>query len=47
VHNIYVEEDTYASSLAVVNWKGNEAPTLDEVAVRLRQYEENLSSSLI
>jgi len=38
---------SYANSLAVVNWKGKEAPTVDEVAVRLRQYEESLSSSLV
>jgi len=38
---------SYANSLAVVNWKGEEAPTVDEVAVRLRQYEESLSSSLV
>jgi len=38
---------SYANSLAVVNWKGKEAPTADEVAVRLRQYEESLSSSLV
>jgi len=38
---------SYANSLAVVNWKGKEAPTVDEVAVRLRQYEGSLSSSLI
>jgi len=38
---------SYAKSLAVVNWKGEEAPTVDEVAVRLRQYEESLSSSLV
>jgi len=38
---------SYAKSLAVVNWKGKEAPTVDEVAVRLRQYEESLSSSLV
>jgi len=38
---------SYASSLAVVNWKGKEAPTVDEVAVRLWQYEESLSSSLV
>ena len=38
---------SYANSLAVINWKGEEAPTVDEVAVRLRQYEENLSSSLV
>jgi len=28
---------SYANSLAVVNWKGKEAPTVDEVAVRLWQ----------
>jgi len=38
---------SYASSLAVVNWKGKEAPTVDEAAVRFRQYEESLSSSLV
>ena len=38
---------SYANSLAVVNWKGKDAPTVDEVAVRLQQYEESLSSSLV
>ncbi|GAB0202698.1 hypothetical protein GRJ2_002735400 [Grus japonensis] len=38
---------SYANSLAVINWKSEEAPTVDEVAGRLRQYEESLSSSLI
>jgi len=38
---------SHANSLAVVNWKGKDAPTVDEVAVRLRQYEESLSSSLV
>jgi len=38
---------SYANSLAVVNWKRKEAPTVDEVAVRFRQYEESLSSSLV
>ncbi|GAB0203200.1 ubiquitin carboxyl-terminal hydrolase 4 [Grus japonensis] len=38
---------SYANSLAVIDWKSEEAPTVDEVAGRLRQYEENLSSSLI
>jgi len=36
-----------ANSLAIVDWKGKEATTVDEVAVRLRQYEESLSSSLV
>jgi len=35
---------SYANSLAIVDCKGKEAPTVDEVAVRLRQYEESLSS---
>jgi len=38
---------SYANSLAVVDWKGEDAPRVDEVAVRLRQYEESLSSSLV
>jgi len=38
---------SYANSLAVLNWKGEEAPAVDEVAVRLHQYEESLSSSLV
>jgi len=38
---------SHANSLAIVDWKGKEAPTVDEMAVRLRQYEESLSSSLV
>ncbi|GAB0206979.1 hypothetical protein GRJ2_003163500 [Grus japonensis] len=38
---------SYANSLAVMDWKSEEAPTVDEVAGRLWQYEETLSSSLI
>jgi len=38
---------SYANLLAVVDWKGEKAPTVDEVAVRLRQCEEILPSSLI
>jgi len=38
---------SYANSLAIVDWKGKGAPIVDEVAVRLRQYEESLSSSLV
>ncbi|GAB0175672.1 hypothetical protein GRJ2_000032400 [Grus japonensis] len=38
---------SYANSLAVIDWKSEEAPTADEVAGRLRQYEESLSSSLV
>ncbi|GAB0182827.1 ubiquitin carboxyl-terminal hydrolase 4 [Grus japonensis] len=38
---------SYTNSLAVMDWKGKEAPTVDEVAGRLRQYEESLSSSLV
>ncbi|PKU30352.1 ubiquitin carboxyl-terminal hydrolase 4 [Limosa lapponica baueri] len=38
---------SYANSLAVMEWKGEEGPTVDEVAARLRQYEESLSSPLV
>ncbi|GAB0209481.1 EF-hand calcium-binding domain-containing protein 12 [Grus japonensis] len=38
---------SYANSLAVIDWKSEEAPKVDEVAGRLRQYEESLSSSLV
>ncbi|GAB0176012.1 hypothetical protein GRJ2_000066400 [Grus japonensis] len=38
---------SYANSLAVIDWKSEEAPTVDEVAGRLQQYEESLSSSLV
>jgi len=38
---------SYASSLAVIDWKGEEAPMVDEVAVQLWQYEESLSFSLV
>ncbi|GAB0203730.1 mitochondrial enolase superfamily member 1 [Grus japonensis] len=38
---------SYAYSLAVIDWKSEEAPTVDEVAGRLQQYEESLSSSLV
>ncbi|GAB0203953.1 hypothetical protein GRJ2_002860900 [Grus japonensis] len=32
----------YANSLAVIDWKGEEAPTVDEASVQLQQHEENL-----
>jgi len=35
---------SYDNLLAVVNWKRKETPTVDEVAIQLRQYEESLSS---
>ncbi|GAB0210206.1 hypothetical protein GRJ2_003486400 [Grus japonensis] len=38
---------SYANSLAVIDWKSEEAPTVDEVAGRLWQYEDSLSSSLV
>ncbi|KAM6366561.1 uncharacterized protein FN964_002630 [Alca torda] len=38
---------SYANSLAVMEWKGEEGPTVDEVAGRLRRYEESLSSPLV
>ena len=44
---VWSTPSSYADSLAIVDWKGKEAPTVDEVAVRLRQYEESLSSSLV
>jgi len=44
---VWSAPSSYANSLAIVDWKGKEAPTVDEVAVRLRQYEESLSSSLV
>ncbi|XP_049649580.1 uncharacterized protein LOC126035259 isoform X2 [Accipiter gentilis] len=37
---------SYANALAVMSWKDEEAPTVEEVACQLRQYEKNLSSSL-
>jgi len=38
---------SYANSLAVIDLKGEEAPIVDEVALRLWQYEESISSSRI
>jgi len=38
---------SYANAQAVVNWKGKEAPIVNEVAIRLWQYEESLFSSLV
>jgi len=38
---------SYANSLAIIDWKGEEAPTVDAVAVQLWQYEERFYSSLI
>ncbi|GAB0183396.1 hypothetical protein GRJ2_000804900 [Grus japonensis] len=38
---------SYANSLAVMDWKGEEAPTVDEVAGWPQQYKESLSSSLV
>ncbi|GAB0208886.1 hypothetical protein GRJ2_003354300 [Grus japonensis] len=38
---------SYANSLAVMDWEDEEAPTVDEVAGQLRQYEESLSFSLV
>ena len=38
---------SYAASLAVTAWRGDEAPTVAEVIDRLRGYETNLSSSLV
>ncbi|GAB0179537.1 T-cell activation Rho GTPase-activating protein-like [Grus japonensis] len=44
---VWSAPSSYASSLAVMDWKGEEAPMVDEVACRFRQYEESLSSSLV
>ncbi|GAB0208219.1 hypothetical protein GRJ2_003287600 [Grus japonensis] len=44
---VWSAPSSYANSLAVMDWKSEEAPTVDEVAGRLWQYEESLSSSLI
>ncbi|GAB0207120.1 hypothetical protein GRJ2_003177600 [Grus japonensis] len=38
---------SYANSLAVIDWKGEEAPMVDEMAGRLRQYKGSISSSLV
>ncbi|PKU27473.1 ubiquitin carboxyl-terminal hydrolase 4 [Limosa lapponica baueri] len=38
---------SYANSLAVMEWKGEEGTTVDEVAGQLRQYKESLSSPLV
>jgi len=44
---VWSAPSSYANSLAVVDWKGKEAPIVDEVADQLRQYYESLSSSLV
>ncbi|GAB0207640.1 hypothetical protein GRJ2_003229700 [Grus japonensis] len=44
---VWSAPSSYTNSLAVMDWKSEEAPTVDEVAGRLRQYEESLSSSLV
>jgi len=44
---VWSAASSYTNSLAVTDWKGEEAPTVDEVAGQLWQYEESLSSSLI
>ncbi|KAK4810460.1 hypothetical protein QYF61_004240, partial [Mycteria americana] len=36
-----------ANSLAILNWKDGEGPTVHEVANELQEYEESLSSSLV
>ena len=38
---------SYDNSLEVVNWKGEEALTVNEVAVQLWQNEESISFSLV
>ncbi|GAB0180366.1 hypothetical protein GRJ2_000501900 [Grus japonensis] len=44
---VWSAPSSYANSLAVMDWKSEEVPTVDEVAGRLQQYEESLSSSLV
>ncbi|KAK4818030.1 hypothetical protein QYF61_004154 [Mycteria americana] len=36
-----------ANSLAILNWKDGEGPTVDEAASQLHVYEESISSSLV
>ncbi|KAK4807210.1 hypothetical protein QYF61_024330 [Mycteria americana] len=38
---------SYANSLAILNWKGREEPTVDEAASQLQEYEESIASSLV
>jgi len=45
--SVWSAPSSYANSLAVIDWKDEEAPAVDKVAVQLWQYEESLSSSLI
>ena len=44
---VWSAPSSYTNSLAIMTWKGEEVPTVDEVAGRLQQYDESLSSSLI
>ncbi|PKU29294.1 acyl- dehydrogenase family member 11 [Limosa lapponica baueri] len=44
---VWSAPSSYANSLAVMEWEGKEGPMVDEVAARLRQYEESLSSPLV
>ncbi|GAB0209275.1 hypothetical protein GRJ2_003393200 [Grus japonensis] len=44
---VWSAPSSYANSLAVIDWKSEEAPTVDEVAGRIQQYEDSLSSSLV
>ncbi|KAK4815633.1 hypothetical protein QYF61_005195 [Mycteria americana] len=37
----------YANSLAILTWKDEEGPTVDEVASQLWEYKESISSSLV
>ena len=43
---VWSAPSSYANSLAVMNWRDEEAPMVDDVARQLRQYEKSLSSSL-
>ncbi|KAK4806862.1 hypothetical protein QYF61_012583 [Mycteria americana] len=38
---------SWANSLAILTWKDGDGPTVDEAASNLREYEENIFSSLV
>ncbi|GAB0207598.1 hypothetical protein GRJ2_003225500 [Grus japonensis] len=44
---VWSTPSSYTNSLAVMEWKGEEAPIGTEVAGQLQQYEESLSSSIV
>ena len=44
---VWSTPSSYANALALMDWTDEERPTVNELARRLQQYEESLSSSLI